>query len=307
MIIEELPNGKPYSALSGMAEKVLGPNLPKVVVTPTNDICICDFVDCEYIETVFSDTGGDSYKQDFSDFLFKRFLATDSIQLFLQKDSNDIVELTDDTYGTLFDGFPDGDDVQQLYYGFVINWTSVFAAFGGGVYNLRVVKDILGNQTEETSRLFRLYTYSDIAADQTVKIVSVQNGNILGSEFDFTGLNWRQYVRIPGVFGNPVPVLETDRYQTQQKELRQIKDTMSREWTLKTKKINWEVAEKLIYNKLLANQILITDYKVKAEAIWRDIDVKPTEIEKPELSGTPDKIYNVTFVDTEGIFEKTNF
>ena len=306
MIIEEVTNSTPYNAPAGNAVKVLGPSLPQVVDVPQTDICLCDFIQCEYIERVFANAGTENYKKDFSDFLFKRFIDTDSISIFLQKNKVDVAELDDDTYGELFNGFPDGTEEQQKYYGFVIDWTAVFLNFGGGYFRIRVEKSILGTDSEVTSRTFRLLTYSDIAADGTVKIVSTQNGNIFGSEFDFTGLNWQQYVRIPGRFGNPVPTLETSRYQTEEKVTRQIKDIMSREWTLETKKINWEVAEKLIYNKMLANKILITDYSVRYEALWRDVDVKPTELEKPEI-GSPDKIYNIKFVDTEGIYEKTNF
>ena len=50
-------------------------------------------------------------------------------------------------------------------------------------------------------------------------------------------------------FGNPVPIFETSEYVTSQHIRRQNKATMSREWTLNTKLISWEVVEKLVYNK----------------------------------------------------------
>ena len=39
---------------------------------------------------------------------------------------------------------------------------------------------------------------------------------------------------------------------------------MTRVWELNTGFINWEVADKLVYNKLLANEIYITDYTIKS-------------------------------------------
>ena len=82
---------------------------------------------------------------------------------------------------------------------------------------------------------------------------------------------------------------------------------MSREWTLNTKLISWEVVEKLVYNKLLGNEILITDYKIKAESLWRRVKVFMQEIDKPEIVNNPNRRYNIKFVDVKQIFTKRNF
>ena len=58
---------------------------------------------------------------------------------------------------------------------------------------------------------------------------------------------------------------------------------------------------------MLANEILITDYNILAESLWRRIDVLPKDLDKSETSGHPDKIYNITFVDSKDIFKKRNF
>jgi len=308
MIITQLPNSAPQPFFTGNASKVVSNTLPEFRATVLNDTCICDFVQCVYEEKVFASAAStDFWKNDKNDFLFRKFQATDVITLELFKDGVNVASITDNTYGTFFNGFPNGTAEQQLYLGFLIDWRLVFLAFGGGKYYLQSNILVIGNAQSTQSRNFILQGYSDIAADQTVRIETVQNGNIRGSLFDFTDLNWQQSIRIPGVFGNPTPVYETDRYITSTHQRRQNKDTMSREWFLQTKKLNIEVVDKLIYNKLLANEILITDYKIRAESIWRRIPVFPTEIEKPVISGHPDKIYNVTFVDAEDIFVKRNF
>ena len=114
-------------------------------------------------------------------------------------------------------------------------------------------------------------------------------------------------MRIPGTFGNPSPILETDNYINTNHETRQITAKNSREWALTTGLINYEVASKILYNKLLANKVLITDYLIKAESIFRRVDVIVTEVDKPEIKGIPDRAYTMKFKDRKDIFKKRNF
>jgi hypothetical protein len=306
MIIEQIPNIKPYP-FNGQAVKQLGEIVPIIVPDAENEICICDYITCQYQENVFRSADGLDYKNDKSEFLFKRLVTGDSIIMKLLKNNVEVATLDDDALGELFDGFTSGSSEQEKYVGFVIDWNAVYLAEGAGIYSLEADLNILGTTSTYTSREFKLQTYSDLAADNTVKIESVQNGNIIGSEFDFTGLNWRQYLRIPGRFGNPTPEYETERYQDTNYNFKQIKDTMSQVWDLNTKLLPWEVANKLVYNKVLANEIYITDYSIKAESIWRRIRVRLSEIEKPPLFNSTDKRYLLKFVNNKNIYQKRNF
>lgn len=309
MIIIEQTNSNPYNYGSGNAGKILGPSLPEIPDPQTNDICICDFIKCEYSEKIFCAplNPNDYWKNDQNEFLYKRFVSSDTIDIELQKDEVKIADLNDDTYGTYFDGFASGTSEQQLYKGYLVDWLKVFNDYGAGSYKVVANLSIIGNATVSTSREFILNVYSDIAADGTVRIESYQNGNILGNQFDFTGLNWYQSLRLGGEFGNPAPIFETSEYVTSQYIRRQNKASMSREWTLNTKLISWEVVEKLVYNKLLGNEILITDYKIKAESLWRRVKVFMQEIDKPEIVNNPNRRYNIKFVDVKQIFTKRNF
>jgi len=302
MIITQLPNTTPAAPTEGNTFKA-GTSFSFLTprILEENDICICDFIECPYEEKVFSLAGGKSYQNDKSEFLFRRLTAFDTLTIKLFKEGVEVADLNDATYGTFFNGFPSGSAEQQLYVGYLLDWDLVRALNGVGKYTVRANFNVIGNVSVVESRVFNLKIYSDLAAHETVKIESTQNGNIIGNDFDFTDLQWKQFVRVPGVFGNPTPTYEEDRYE------RQIKDTMSREWFLKTKKINFEVSQKLIYNKLLANEILITDYNIYAETIFRDIPVMPKDLSKVDTSGHPDKIYNVTFVDVQNKFQKRNF
>jgi len=309
MIITELSNNTPYIYESGNAIKLLGKSLPEIITPSVNDICICDFVTCQYVEKIFASQAPSNewWKNDMNEFLFKRLIAADTVAIELFKEGVKVADLNNNTYGTFFNGFPSGSAEQQLYVGYLLKWELVQAAFGNGNYQIKAQLNIVGNASTYTSRDFRLQTYSDVAANKTVRIESTQNGNIIGSDFDFTGLNWYQSLRLTGTFGNPSPILEIDDYVNSNHEQRQITAKNSREWFLQTDFINYEVATKLLYNKLLANQILMTDYLIKAESIFRRVEVMVAEIEKPEIKGTPDRVYNVTFTDKQDKYKKRNF
>jgi len=308
MIVTQLLNTNPYLKSHGMACKVLGESLPEVVPESVNDICICNYITCEYVEKVFADpTSSDFWKNDKNEFLFRRLVAVDTVAIKLFKDGVEVADLNDNTLGTFYNGFASGSAEQQKYVGFLVDWKLVEAAHGVGEYQIKADLSIIGNTSTYESRKFRLCIYSDLAANGTVRIESTQNGNIEGSDFDYTGLEWYQSFRIAGKFGNPTPVFEEDRYTTETRKIRQIKDKMGREWTLKTGKVNYEVGEKLIYNKMLANEILITDYSILAESIWRRQSVLPSSIEKPEIADSLEKIYVITFIDDKDIYIKRNF
>lgn len=307
MITIQLPNTIPYAYGSANAHKILGASLQNIPEPQTNDICICDYIACPYVEKIFVFAGGEWYKNDKNEFLFKRFVPADTVAIELYLNDIKVADLNTNTYGTFFNGFPTGSAEQQLYVGYLVDWESVYNAFGVGQYQIKAQLNIVGNPSTYESRLFNVCIYSDENADGTVRIESTQNGNIIGNQFDFTGLNWYQSVRIPARFGNPTPVYENDRYVTETRKIEQIQDKMSREWTLNTKPLDYEVATQLIYNKMLANEILITDYSIKAESIFRRIGVFPNTIEKPDSILNPKKKYTMKFVENNDYFIKRNF
>ncbi|MBV6646366.1 MAG: sigma-54-dependent Fis family transcriptional regulator [Cyclobacteriaceae bacterium] len=154
--------------------------------------CPCDFR-CDFEEKVFADDDNDGIKNDFSDFLFKKTTASDTILIELIKNDIVVVQISDDTYGLYYDGFA----AQPLYVGWQADWTAVFQTFSGGRYQVRVTTTILGEESVFLSRYFRLNTFDILSADKTVKIESFQSGNLENSEFDFTDLidgGWRSSI-----------------------------------------------------------------------------------------------------------------
>ena len=309
MIVIEQVNSTPYLYNSGNAGKVLGPSLPEVTTENFNDVCVCDFIQCEYREHTFASPANpnDFWKNDKNEFLFKRFVTLDTVAMELHKNGVKVDDLNNNDNGTFFNGFPSGSAEQQLYVGYLIDWLLVYNSFGSGIYTVVANLNIIGVASTVTSREFNLTIYNDVLANGTVRVETTQNGNIFGNQFDFTDLNWYQSLRLPAVFGNPTPIFETTDYMTSTHKRTQNKAKMSREWTLNTKLISWSVAEKLIYNKMLGNEKVITDYQIKAESIWRRIPVFMQEVEKPVLNGNPNKRYNIKFTDEKDIFTKRNF
>ena len=309
MIILQNPNTNPYSFGSGGAIKNSSCALPEIPEIAGNDICICDYIRCDYSEMVFASppNPNDYWKNDKSEFIAPRFIAADTVDFELHKNGLKVADLNDNTYGEYFGGFANGNASQQLYKGYLLDWLSVYNAFGGGNYNVVHNLNIIGASSTVKSRNFMLALYSDVNANKTVRIETVQNGNIFGNILDFTDLNWYQSIRIKGTFGNPTPSFETTEYMTSKHERVQNKAKMLWDWNLETGLLSWEVVDKLINNKMLGNEILITDYKVITESIWRRKPVFMKEVSKDEDANTPFKKYNLTFTDVKDVYTKRNY
>lgn len=300
-IVETLSNATPMDVHRGMATKVAADILtpPAEVVESTVS---CDYVFLPYSEMVFAHNDTDWWKNDKSEFLYKRYISADTVAIELWKDDAKIEDLNDSDFGTFFNGFTP----QPLYVGFLVDWHLVYLTYGTGNYTIKAQTVILGVSLEVVSRTFTLMVYSKELAHKTVRIESVQNGNIFGNIFDFTDLNWYQSIRVPGVFGNPKPIFSTDNYETENREFAQISAKMTREFELKINPIPFEVVEKIVYNKMLANSILITDYNIFAESEWMRVSVILKEISKRDIL-SQNKMYDFQFTDSTEFYLKRNY
>jgi len=299
-ITTTITNSSPFMAYEGMATKATG---GAIIPLDAPDEFNCDYVVSPYGELVFAHPDGEWYKNDKSDFLFKKVIATDTILIELYKNDVKIEDLNDNDFGTFFNGFT----LQPLYVGYLLDWNLVYATYGVGNYQVIAQITSLSVTIEVPSRVFMLKKYTKELAHETVRIESVQNGNIFGNIFDHTGLEWYQSIRIPGVFGNPKPVYETDNYVTENHAYEQNKSKMNREFTLSIFPIPFEVVEIIIYNKCLANSILITDYNLFAEKEWKRLPVVLKDLSKPDIVKVQNKIYELQFIDKNDIFVKRNY
>jgi len=306
MITIRLTDSNPQTVLSAMATKIQRKSLPDTGGIETNDICYCDY-GCEYSANVFAKIDGQDYQNDKSQFLFRRFIPADTVEIELYKDEVKIDDLNDTDLGTFYNGFIDGNDDQQLYVGYLLEWEKVFALYGGGNYRVKAQLNIIGEDSTYESELFILQGYSDEAADGTVRVEAVQNGNIMSSQFDFTDLNWYQQVRVRGRFYEDAEEFEKIVYKTQNYRQEQIQDKIIENWTLQADMIPRSVSEFLTKNAVLSNTFVVNDYNILSEKILRGVEVYPESIEKGRLIDNRNANYVIKFTSRNDNIIKRNF
>lgn len=270
MIDSTQPDTAPYTPNSLMSAWGEFQVLPSLTEENTIDFCICNS-ECEFREKVFGKTGGEPHENDIRSFIYLKLIPSDVIEIKLYKNNEEVAVLNDNTYGTFYDF---GDFVTRPEYkGYLLDFGKVLDSKGSGVYHVKAKGTITGSPYESVSQKFLLNAFSEIAAHGTALMEWYQDGNILSSLFDFTGLNWYQAVRVPGMFGNKRPTLENDTYETQAHKIKQIQSSVITEYTLFTKGVPVNISDKLYYDMGLANEILITDYNLKNNEIFRRLQV----------------------------------
>jgi hypothetical protein len=306
MITLQLGDATPHAPLSGLATKVKGDSLPEIITRSVNDFCYCE-VECPYVSTIFAEPGGEGYKNDKSQFLFRRFVASDTVAIELWRNGEKIEDLNNNTYGTFFNGFPSGTAEQQLYVGYLVEWEEVYAVYGGGEYQIKAELSIIGVASTFESELYKLMGYSDVAANGTVRIDTIQNGNIMSSIFDFTDLQWCQSVRLRGRFYEDGEEFEKIVYKTQEHRQEQVQDKIIENWTLEADFIPRSVSEFLTKNAVLSNSFNVSDYNLLNEQILREIEVYPESIEKTRIQDNRTSNYIINFTSRNDNIIKRNF
>jgi len=286
---------------NGIVSKLFGSIIPKILEIPTNDICYCQF-DCEYYEKVFATVDGvDWWKNDKSTLpLFQKIVATDTITLEMYKDGVKVDDVDNNTYGDFYDSF----SLAPLYVGFVADWFKIKEVFGYGNYYFKVLYTQIGTSKEYFTHNYRLMPYSDYLANDTVRIESYQTGGILSSPFDFSLLlpelpnGWYNSYRIKGNFGKKTPKLEVVNYVNSNYVLQQIQDKIKIEYQLETNLLPSDITNVLVYDNMLSNTLLITDYNIFNSEILRRISVYPIDISiVKHLKNNRNQVFSIKFAD----------
>jgi len=261
---------------------------------PEQDFCFCDF-ECDFTELVLADLSTtEDYKNDRTSVLIDLPDATLSFTINLVSlETGVITPLVDATYGTYFAlGSISGHPTKG---GYLLEWNKVATLLGFGTYYITQEQTLFTGTVTDQSYNFRLQPYSEIKANRTVKIESVHNGCIQGG-VDYTGMNWLKSIRIPGKFGNLVPRMEVDNYVSTNRKIIQIQDQIINEYTLSTRRVPEAVLVPLVQDKILANQIFITDYNLDAFQDIRQKEVVALEITDTVYnSGSKKAKYNIRF------------
>lgn len=293
MITIELNNTNPVVDGLGLAIKE-NPNSLAKVVTSFQEYCTCA---CEYEELVFGKAGGEFFENDITSLLFSKVLSGDTIVMKLYKNGELEDILNDNTYGIYYSTFT----AQPLYVGYILEWEKVLTALGAGIYQIKIEKTLTGTLYESWTHKFCLKQYDQMFAHNTVRVETYQTGNILSSDFDYTDLvegGWYASQRIRGKFWGKVPKLTVDNYLDKDYKLLQIQDKITNEWTFETELIPSDVSNLLIYDQMLANTILMSDYSIYSEEVNYRIPVYISDItEKKSFSRNKNSKFIIKFAD----------
>jgi hypothetical protein len=306
-INEILADSNPFVNYYGMATKVISGTIPEIVEVPTNDIDPCS-IGSFYKEIVFGSNTNDWWKNDQTRVTFRRYISADTVDIELYKDNVKIADLDAlSTLGTFTNGWTTSITEQSMYVSFLLDWKTVLLTHGWGDYQIKAQLNIVSNISEWESVPYLLLSYTDVRANKTSRIEWYADGKINGSLFDYTGLNLYHSRRLKAEFLEVTPTLEVTKYKTNISEWRQIQDKVIENYELRTKALPYEVTNNLTKVISLANTILITDYQIKAETLFRRISVYPDNFEKTILEGNTNSIYNIKFVAKQENNIKRNY
>ncbi len=257
MIITTNSNDNPYVLESGMAVRQAAPVIPSVPENETKDFCDCLF-ECNYQEMVFASDDNSWWKNDKSTLMYQKLISADTINLKLYKNDVFVADIDDDTYGIYKDDW--FAELGRRYITFEADWRKIYDIFSHGLYRIEAEKNIIGVDSTDVSHDYLLRFYRDYLADGTVRIETMQNGNILRSQFDYTDMELERSIRIRGQLDKLDPKITVDNYEDTTRVFRQIQARMTDQFELTTYLLPPDIGDFLLYDDLLSNEFLITDY-----------------------------------------------
>ena len=295
MIVKEQTNTTPYNITQGDCYKILGKSKKGVETTMSLDFCLpC----CKYTEKVFGSDNSNYWENDIRTFFFAKALDDDSVDFYLYKDGEELA-LLDGSLGTLNTS---GDNI--YYY---LNFSSVLSLYGSGTYSVVYKGVYYGESFERESHSYLLMPYDIRLANGTVLIESYQNGYIISEDVDYTGLNLYQAIRVKADKMLIDSKIETDNYMDEDYQLKQIRDKIVNEYTLRIFPIPKELSDKILYNYILGDSILLTDYNLYKNNNISRLDVRIKDItEKKQYHYSDKDIILLKFTDKKDNIIKTH-
>lgn len=282
----------------------VGVNIPDQQDTPEEI-----FKECCYNHIVLADLESTSdLKNDFSSFFHQKQIVSETASFFLYDFNEDNeIEIVDNTYGLLYDF--GSFDTNGNFKGFKLEWKKVLEALGTGAYKVITRISVTGIQYEKESLVFNLNHYSDRLADKTVRIDVIQNGLLRKPNIDFTGLFWKDSVRVKGFFGNREAQFEEDILVTRNFDRTQISMSQTNEYKFQTLLIPDCVTDQIVDFFVMANDIFVSDYNLNNHSYkYKKYPVKYSSNEGTRYgSHTRKAQLNLVFSDKKLDNRKNNF
>ena len=227
------------------------------------------FKKCCYDLEVFADIVNptDEFKNDFSaplEIFPLQYAVTMKLEKLIDGVWTSQATLTNDTFGTYYAlGFETKNN--KNYVGYRIDWVKVLddgaSGFGAGKYRINFETSSGSLYSNE----YCLEQFTLIRANNTVRFGYNWN-SLIGDENqtktrDFVGLDWDNQVRLRDAkFGDKSAAFELDDVRYQSGELRTVSKSFKEKYTLLLKKLPTEIFNLFLYDILLADRILISDY-----------------------------------------------
>lgn len=209
-----------------------------------------------------------------------------------------VIELNNDDLGTFvdLDSLEDNPDITY----FVLDWFKVInnPLLGVGTYQFEVEYTISGATGSFTSCVYDLAIYQDYRVDETVRIEALMNGYLEQFDIDYSGLNLKDCVRIPGKFGEQQPNYEktTFKYKDRKKNTTRIIDT--REFSLETQGLEVCITDHLQDWIFKADELYISDFNVYNHKNYKNFPVEsPKEVELEYFDRSRTAILTAKFED----------
>jgi len=293
MIITVIANSNPILE-NGLAHKqdstliTRGTNAPPTLLTIKDASCN----DCDVALKAFADLspggGSDVRTNDKIRGIQAGVVGSDTITFTLEKDCKTVATLDDDTYGTY--RALGSIATHPLISDMELEWHKVLHDndLGVGSYRMKTVVSSLGQTNIYYTPTFTVRFYHDDLARRTSKFVWFQNGFVEGG-LDLTGLNVRQELRVPGIFGYREKGLEITEVKKLDNTLEQIQAQRTNEYLFKSELVTAGIDSYLSDDMMIANEVAVYDYNYDINFHQNVIDfkVRPLEFddeEYPELS-----------------------
>jgi len=249
----------------------------------TLDTCFCEF-ECDYPLLVFADNSltASERTKDYFTLYYKSKDSTATVSFFI-----DDTELIDITHG------------ESINNGFIVDFTKIYNTFGGGFYTLKININEFGSTFTREFKRFQVAPYSEMRADGTVKIKSIQSG-LIESGFDFGSQKVPFHIRIEGIFGNKQKVNEFKKTPDSNYIDRQVHDRWWYEYEFKFNTNKYNFVNLMLDNMLAGDEVYFSDYNLDNMTTtnpFNNVMVREVETETNRVERTNTTQYVVKLED----------
>lgn len=236
----------------------------KALGSDLDDFCAC-FDQCVPCLKVFTDEIGEDYYKNDKHLIYVNTFTGSTNKIYLTQigwdGSETDIELTDNTYGTYYDGTA----ADPKYMAYELDFYEVWSNLGYGKYKIRIESQNAFARALQTvpSPCFEVKKYTDSDAHGTIRIETEQSGLISNGQ-NYGSTTWSQQLRLPGRLEYSADVQENDDLQLNDnnRSLLQIKDQTFPEYTLQIHLVSAAQVIMPLFDYLFANSVKVSDFNV---------------------------------------------